>query len=273
MQSPTKADIRLKDRLEGLYAAYNQRAFVDPDPLMFLYPYTDKKEREIVGLLAACLAYGRVEMILKTIARVLEILSPSPSAYILGRTRPDMIRDFRGFRYRFASETHVVDLLWGIRQVLNEFSSLEACFYHRWSPDDPTVMNGLKGLFQNLCRGRAVGHLLPDPGKKSACKRSHLFLRWMVRNDGVDPGGWEQVRPSQLIVPLDTHMHRAGHLLGFTRRKAMDLKTALEITRGFRRISGDDPVKYDFCLTRFGIRRDMDREELRRQVCGQAAES
>ncbi|MBQ9595493.1 MAG: DUF2400 family protein, partial [Synergistaceae bacterium] len=33
-----------------------------------------------------------------------------------------------------------------------------------------------------------------------------------------------------------------------------DLKTAIEITDSFRKISPDDPTKYDFVLTRFGIR-------------------
>ncbi len=35
------------------------------------------------------------------------------------------------------------------------------------------------------------------------------------------------------------------------------MRNALEITTGFRQIIPDDPVKYDFVLTRFGIRDDM----------------
>ena len=48
-------------------------------------------------------------------------------------------------------------------------------------------------------------------------------------------------------------MHRVGVRLGFTQRKQADAKTALEITDGFRRMCPDDPVKYDFALTRPGI--------------------
>ncbi len=260
-------DHLLREKLDCLYSTYNQRQFVNPDPLLFLYDYGDKQDREIAGLMAACLAYGRVEMILKTVAHVLRRLTPSPRAYVLSRTRMDMTRDFKGFRYRFASEDHLVDLLWGIRQVLDEFSSLENCFYEGWSPTDETVVGGLAFLSRQLGRGRKIGHLLADPVKKSACKRSHLFLRWMIRHDAVDPGRWEKASPSQLIVPLDTHMHQAGLMLGFTRRKQADFTTALEITKGFRKISEQDPVKYDFCLTRFGIRREMSMENLRQVVC------
>jgi hypothetical protein len=36
------------------------------------------------------------------------------------------------------------------------------------------------------------------------------------------------------------------------------MRTALEITSGFKQYVPDDPVKYDFVLTRLGIRDDMD---------------
>ena len=83
-------------------------------------------------------------------------------------------------------------------------------------------------------------------------------MRWMVREDNVDPGGWKRVSPSKLCVPLDTHMHRICLLLGLTARKNVDIKTALEITGAFHAIEPDDPVRYDFALTRLGIRKDAD---------------
>ena len=149
---------------------------------------------------------------------------------------------------------------------MNDFSSLESCVADGLSPGDSTVMPGLEALFRHLVKAGNPGHLLADPSKKSACKRSNLFLRWMIRKDDVDPGGWDSISTSQLIVPLDTHMHKVGTILGFTTRKSADLKTALEITEGFRKVDKNDPVRYDFCLTRFGIRRDMQMEELRRMV-------
>ena len=88
----------------------------------------------------------------------------------------------------------------------------------------------------------------------------------MIRKDDVDPGCWTGVPPSKLIVPLDRHMHHSGTLLGFTHRKSADLKTALEITQGFKEICADDPVKFDFCLTRFGIRRELSMETLEKMV-------
>lgn len=96
--------------------------------------------------------------------------------------------------------------------------------------------------------------LLPDPGKGSACKRHNLFLRWMVRyGDGVDLGIWTALSPRDLVVPVDTHMARMGRRMGWTRRKTPDWKMAEEITAAFRAVCPDDPVKFDFALTRIGI--------------------
>lgn len=115
-------------------------------------------------------------------------------------------------------------------------------------------------------------NLLPDPARGSACKRLFLFLRWMVRHDEIDPGCWKSVDPARLIVPMDTHMVRTcRERLGFlpaasgaqaapggSRKSGLKtssptLADALSATAAFRLYAPDDPVKYDFALTRPGI--------------------
>ena len=84
----------------------------------------------------------------------------------------------------------------------------------------------------------------------------------MVRKDAVDPGGWEGVPRNKLVVPLDTHMAKIGQTLGLTERRTPDIRMALDITDYFRKFAPTDPVKYDFALTRFGIRSDMKMSDL-----------
>ena len=79
----------------------------------------------------------------------------------------------------------------------------------------------------------------------------------MVRRDDIDPGGWERIPPSKLIVPLDTHMFRICRAFGFTRRRQADLRSAIEVTGAFRKLAPEDPVRYDFALTRSGILRNL----------------
>lgn len=249
----------LVDTLEGIYRQYHQRAYVHPDPLTFLYAWDQLKDREIVGLVAASLAYGRVAQILKSVSAALEKIGPSPHRYVTRSTLKAMQHRFAGFRHRFADGDQMAALLYAAGRVIRQFGSLENGLADGLAPDGKNLHAALGGLYRQLIRGRSSpGHLLPDPGKASACKRLHLYLRWMVRRDQVDPGGWRCVAPSVLIVPLDTHMHTIGRRLGFTRRRQADLRTALEITAGFREISSEDPVRFDFSLTRLGIRSELD---------------
>ncbi|MEH0018310.1 MAG: TIGR02757 family protein [Desulfobacter sp.] len=252
----------LRTKLDILYDRYNKRAFVDPDPLLFLYDYPDLGDREVAGLVAACLAYGRVELIMKTVRAVLGPLGPSPREFIMNTEMSEIRGIFKGFKYRFATQDHLVALLMGIRDILGAQGSLAACF-NAGVAEEGTVCGGLARIHEAVSGAGHVGHLLADPGKTSACKRSHLFLRWMIRKDRVDPGGWTGVLPDVLVYPIDTHMYRIGHMLGFTRRKSADKRCAMEITEGFRRINPSDPVKYDFALTRFGIRRQFCADDLK----------
>jgi len=241
--------------LDGLHARLNRREFVHPDPLEVLYGYPDLADREIVALLAASLAYGRVRSILNSVHAVLRRM-PSPRRFVV-ETPAERLRDtFADFRHRFATGEQVAALLLGTGRLIERRGSLNAAFARHLKPGDETVVDALAGFAAELreASGDMDAHLVPSPTRGSACKRLNLFLRWMVRRDDVDPGGWEGVSPAQLIVPLDVHMHRICRALGLTRRAAADLRTALDITSAFRAFAPDDPVRYDFSLTRFGIR-------------------
>lgn len=256
-------EIVVQKTLDAVYEKYHKPVLVAPDPLQFVRGVQAVREREITALIAASLAYGRVEQILKAVTRVLAPMHGRPLDYVCMTPERDIAREFQSFKYRFATGDHLTSLIMGMRDVIHRFGSLETCFVQGQSPTDETVLPALTFFTRELTRVGNPGHLTARPEKGSACKRSHLFLRWMVRKDAVDPGGWQEVSPARLIIPLDTHMHRAGRLLGFTTRKQADMKTALEVTRGFKSICPDDPVKYDFSLTRFGIHPDMDVDDLK----------
>ncbi len=253
---------RQRAALDDLYARFNQRAYVYPDPLETLYPYEAVRDREIVGLIAAMLAFGGVGLILRSIARVLEPMENRPRDFLDTVTRARLRRMYKGFRYRWVDGDDLAAFLWAIRETVRLYGSLENAFTPLHETHEEPAMNRLTGLITRLrkCGGCGPNPLMSDPDAGSACKRLHLFLRWMIRKDRVDPGGWTVLTPAQCIVPVDRHMHRIALDMRLTRRKQADLKTALEVTAGFRRIRPDDPVRYDFALTRFGIRKEGARE-------------
>jgi uncharacterized protein (TIGR02757 family) len=252
----------IKRNLDQLYFEYNKCEYVHPDPLEFLYNYDDIGDREIVGLIASSLALGKVAMILKSTTEVLKKIE-SPKEFIKDVSLKTLKKVFSGFKHRFITGEDVASLLFGIKDVLIRFGSLQSCFMSDFNKEDATIIPALMKFVHELksWNGNSSNRLLASPIDGSACKRLNLYLRWMVRKDDVDPGGWNDIPKSMLLIPLDVHMQKMSRNLGFTKRNQNDLKTALEITKEFAKVCPEDPTKYDFVLTRFGIRNDFPYDE------------
>lgn len=247
----------IKSKLDELYFRYNKRIFVHPDPLELLYSYDRIEDREIAGLIASSLAYGRVAQILKSAGRILEILGPSPYRYLMGSELDYLKQSFVGFKHRFTIGDEVACLLYAVRSMIKNSGSLNNAFLSGYRKEDPDMISALLKFCKNISilSNDSCRSLIPSYLGRSAFKRLNLYLRWMVRNDKVDPGGWSGLPPSKLLIPLDTHMHRISRSLGLTSRRQADIKTVVEITDSFKIIEKNDPVKYDFVLTRIGMNR------------------
>jgi uncharacterized protein (TIGR02757 family) len=257
------------EKLEALYAKYNKSYYIHPDPLEFVYNYQYDHDREIVGLLSSSLAYGNVKQILKSVSIVLGKMGESPRNYILTNHEEVFFKDFEGFKHRFTTCEDFVKLLMGIKSALKKHDSLQKCFVNCLSGSNNILTsNFIKTVSFFAKRLNAYykdnrSYLIPSPQNGSACKRLMLYLRWMIRKDKVDPGCWnDEILSSKLIIPLDTHMYQISKAFGYTERKSADLKTAIEITENFAAINSVDPVKYDFVLTRFGIRDELNYNDI-----------
>ena len=252
----------LKAFLDGLYYVYQRRELINPDPLHFLYQYHDVRDLEVAGLIASSLAYGRVAQIMKSVERVLSCLSDEPAEFLLKNDKFDVVPS--DFKHRFTTAYDVNILLKNAAEVLREYGSLEGFMGECLRSAGGDIFSGLDEFSGRLSRDKKGESfpLVTAPKDGSACKRLFLFLKWLVRSDEVDPGGWKVIKPCDLVVPTDTHMHHIAMKLGFTRRKNADLKCAMEITDGFREICPEDPAKYDFVLTRFGIRSGLSLDDM-----------
>lgn len=257
---PPLPDSRLAQALEGLYDCYNNRCWVHPDPLEYLYRYDRLEDREVAALVASMLAYGRVGHILKSVSAVLDHLGGAPARALRHLYLEELECMLAGFSHRFATGFEVARILKAYSRLQaaeggigSYLRSLEGSLLER--------LDILVGRIYDLA-GIPPVHLLAIPSRGSACKRHMLMLRWMVRCDRVDPGGWQYLGRENLLVPLDTHMLRAARLMGLTSRPSACLRTAREITDGFAELRPDDPVRYDFAITRFGIRPELSMDGL-----------
>ena len=264
--------------LEELYEKLNRREYVSPDPLQFLYDYPDLQDREIVGIVAAMLAFGNVKSIIGSVADVLARIG-RPHEFLMNSNAGEIAASLDGFYHRWARANDMAVLLRGVKGITQKYGSVNGCFVRGMESGGETVMDALDAFIGDLWKkgnptgvsavqsgktGRTSNSLMPQGG---ASKRWHLFLRWMVRCDAVDPGGWTGISPAKLVIPLDTHMLRIAKQLGLTARSTANRACALEVTYAFRSILPGDPVKYDFALTRLGIRDDCDMDAFFRN-CG-----
>jgi len=197
-------------------------------------------------------------MILRSARRLLEVLGHSPAEFLKTVSPVVLARETESFRHRFTSGAEIAALMSGIGHILREYGSVEEFLSVSLSRKG-NFLEAISDFVENVRSMSSLESrfLLPSPSDGSACKRFFLFLKWMVRRDDVDPGGWTVLKPRDLLIPMDVHMFRICSILGLTQRKQPDLKTAVEVTALFREILPEDPVKFDFVLTRFGIRKEL----------------
>ena len=248
--------------LEDIYSACNVGQRLRRDPLAVVKEYEDPADRELAALVCSTLAFGSVDLIMRACREALAPLGSGPARALDAMGERGIAEAWSGFQYRFCFPRDLTAILVAAKRARSEFGSLEELFV-RGDPGGEDIVAALSrfaGALRVLARGAngdgapPRGNLLPDTARGSACKRLFLFMRWMVRRDAVDPGGWNRVDRARLVVPLDLHMLRVcTDRLGFLGSPNANLRNALAVTAAFRLYAPEDPVKYDFALTRPGI--------------------
>lgn len=249
----------IREHLDALLAGCDAESTRSRDPVDFVHRYDESRDQEVAGLVAASLAFGNAVAARRSIGRALTALGPEPASTVLSAGPAELRHRLRGFVHRIYRGEHLASMLLHAGQLLRRHGTLGNAFAHFHRAGDQDFREGL-ARFADALRGDAPGrslrHLISDPRAGSACKRLVLYARWMVRPaDGVDLGLWS-IAPSELVIPVDTHVHRISRNLGLTHRRAASWATAEEITAALRKFDPEDPVKYDFALCHLGVSRE-----------------
>ncbi len=249
----------LKARLDGLCARYDTPGALGSDPLSVVIAYESPMDQEVAAFVAAHLAYGRVEPMIRAVKGVLAPLGAQPADWLRKRSVPaarkELTRALTDWAWRFHTGPDLVAWLLAWKQLDAESGhGLETHLLPRpGEPPDAALSRLVQRLRVELPATYGVRFSLPDPLEGAACKRWRMFLRWMVRGSWPDLGLWPRYPGDSLVIPLDTHVARVSRFIGLSRRATPDGKMACEITDALRRLDPSDPLRYDFALSHLGI--------------------
>ena len=239
----------IKPGLDKLYKLFD-RSFISPDPLECVPLNGSFKDTELQAFIASVFAYGRAEQIVKNVSYILEELGSKPYTTLKNETYSSKLKTFK---YRFHKRADLLWLLDRLREIYEEHGSIEKAFIASGENHTDRLI-GFSQLFRKKLGSRSQprSFLVPSPKSGAACKRMNLFLRWMVRNDSLDLGLWKKVKPSELIIPLDVHVHRIAGRIGLVSKGAANFKKAIELTENLKLLDPADPIRYDFAICSLG---------------------
>jgi len=243
----------LKDLLEHKFNLYNTKNFISEDPVSIPHNYSQKEDIEIISFLISIISWGNRKSIIKSGNNLREILGSSPIDFIMRFKERDLKKI--DFVHRTFNKFDLIYFLKSLKNIYQNHDGLENVFSKNLN--DEFMYNNISNfrkIFFSLNHEKRTEKHISNPKKNSACKRINMFLRWMVRNDGVvDFGIWKKIKPSMLSCPLDVHTANIGRKLNLISRKQNDLKTVLELDQKLRLFDKNDPVKYDYALFGMGV--------------------
>lgn len=250
---------KIYELLERKYKQYNSPSFIEADPISIPHRFTKKQDIEIIGFWIAMLAWGNRKSIIASGNKLVELMGGAPHDFVLHHSDKDL-KPFLDFKHRTVNATDALYFIEFFKHHFSKYDSLEDAFLHSANPSIGKSVNTESALsdfhqyffsFEDAPQ-RTRKHIA-TPERNSTCKRLNMFLRWMVRKDknGVDFGLWKNIKPSQLLIPLDVHVDRTARKLGLLKRKQTDWQSVVELTENLKQFDPKDPVKYDYAL--FGL--------------------
>jgi len=250
----------IKKILDQKVKQYNQKSFIEKDPICIPHLFQKQQDIEIAAFFAAIFAWGNRTTIINKSKELMQKMDNAPHVFCLTHQPKDLKRLF-GFKHRTFNDTDLLYCITFLKTHYQNNDSLETAFFKDYQTGKrikniEEALQNFQSYFMSMedAPQRTRKHI-SSPAAGSTCKRLNMFLRWMIRKDhtGVDFGIWKSIAPSELIIPIDVHVARIARTLGILNRPQTDWQAALELTEYCRTLDSKDPVKYDFALFSLGV--------------------
>jgi uncharacterized protein (TIGR02757 family) len=235
----------VKSHLDSILHNLSPKDFIDSDPISIPKRFTTKEDIEISAFFAATLAWGQRKTIITNANKLMHWMGEEPHRFILDHSNAEL-KQFEKFVHRTFNATDALYFIEVLKHWYTDGKSLEDYFSGETMKEK--IANFHLAFFGNDFVSERTRKHVANPAKNSSAKRLNMYLRWMVRNDGLDFGIWTSIQPSELKCPLDVHVQRAAFHFGLLTRKQQDWKAVEELSDNLLLLDSVDPIKYDLAL-------------------------
>lgn len=247
-----------KKILDNQLESIDNQKFIKNDPISVPHSFSSKKDIEISAFLSSLMAWGIRKTIIAKSKLLMQLMDNAPSDFIMNSTDTDL-KKFSSFVHRTFSSADCIFYIKSLINIYRNHGGLENIFtagYEKNNNIKDAIHNARLVIFDIKHDRRCERHV-SDVSKNSAAKRINMFLRWMIRKDGIDFGLWKNIDAAHLMLPLDVHTARVSRQLCLLTRKSNDWIAVEEVTRILREFDNKDPVKYDLALFSLGAEKHI----------------
>jgi uncharacterized protein (TIGR02757 family) len=241
----------LKCFLDEKVIEFNNKSFIDDDPIQIPHQFKKKEDIEIASFLVCTIAWGNRKSIIENGFKMISLLDESPFEFVMNHSEKDLIA-LNKFVHRTFNGADFIFFIRSLKNIYKNKNGLEQIFKNDQSENSySNSIIALHRFFFEIPHEKRIEKHIANPSKGSVAKRINLFLRWMIRKDGIVDFGLWGLSPAKLSCPLDIHSGNIARKLGLIQRKNNDLLALSELDSNLRAFDKNDPVKYDYAL--FGL--------------------
>jgi len=168
----------LKEFLDEKAYFYENPDFITSDPIQIPHSFSKKEDVEIAGFLAATIAWGKREMIIKNTKRMMEeLMENSPHDFIINHTEDDLA-SFDGFVHRTFNAEDFKFFIKSLQNIYKNHKGIENTLAITDGTDNyKTAIHNFKKIFFEIPHLPRTQKHVSDPVKGSASKRINMFLQ------------------------------------------------------------------------------------------------
>ena len=117
----------LKEFLDEKHFLYNNKKFIETDPICIPHLFSKKQDIEIAAFFAATIAWGNRQSIIKNANKLMRLMDFAPHDFISNATPKDHKR-FSVFVHRTFNGTDCIFFLQSLQHIYKNNHSLESLF-------------------------------------------------------------------------------------------------------------------------------------------------